>query len=152
SSRYPRALWEISSAPAQRSEFHSPPSSACELRSSEWRAGRGARLSTSKVLLGIGFSRNRHPRDPLQIVSDLNLVPTQKQTPHSIGNRPADFKHQPSPRSERRERLRNHPPDHFHPRRPGKHRIPRLELAHFELHRIFFRLAHVGRIRNHKVE
>ena len=42
--------------------------------------------------------------------------------------------------------------NNFQPTCPREHRITRLELAHFKLHRIFLRFADIRRIRNHKVE
>ena len=88
----------------------------------------------------------------MQIVSKSNVSPTSQKKPNARSNRPADFEDQPATRLEHNLSLWNQPLDDFEPSWSSKHRITRLELADFKLHRIFFRLAHVRRIRNHKIK
>ncbi len=48
--------------------------------------------------------------------------------------------------------LRNQTRDHFQSRWSGKDGIARLEFADFELHLIFFRIAHIRRVGDDEVE
>jgi hypothetical protein len=72
--------------------------------------------------------------------------------PNARSNGFADLENQPSTRLQRNLSLWNQTLDDFEPSWSSKHRIARLELADFKLHRIFFRFAHIRRIRNHKIK
>lgn len=102
--------------------------------------------------LGRWLPRADDARYRLEIIGDLDALPTLEEIPDAVNNRAADFQHNPSSGPQRHLSLRDQVGDHFCSRGPGKYRRSRLKLANLQLNLIFLRFANVGWIGNDQVE
>src|SRR3989442_3078688 len=119
---------------------------AADLRS----AGQPGRLFPRELVLVLPGGCDT--RNALQVVGDLNGIPSPEQAPCPLCNRAADFHYEPATWLERSLRLRNQAFDHFKPSWTGKNRIPRLAFTDFELDLIFFRFANVRGVGHYKIK
>src|SRR5437763_15967329 len=96
---------------------------AADLRS----AGQPGRLFPRELLLVLPGGCDT--RNVLQIIGNLNVIPSPEQALYPLCDRAADFHHQPATWPESGLRLRNQAFDHFQACRSGANGLARPEFA-----------------------
>src|SRR5437899_12238686 len=119
---------------------------AADLRS----AGQPGRLFPRELLLVLPGGCDT--RNALQIIGNLNVIPSPEQALYPLCDRAADFHHQPATWLESGLSLRNKAFNYFQTCWSGENSVARLEFADFELDLILLRFANIRRIGHYKVK
>jgi len=119
---------------------------AADLRS----AGQPGRLFPRELLLVLPGGCDT--RNALQIIGNLNVIPSPEQALYPLCDRAADFHHQPATWLESGLSLRNKAFNYFQTCWSGENSVAWLEFADFELDLILLRFANIRRIGHYKVK
>jgi len=90
--------------------------------------------------------------DALQVIRNVNLLPSVEQSLDAVRDGSADLDDQPATGFQRGVRLRNQAFDYFESCRSRKNRIAGFEFPDFELYLVCFRFADVGWVRYYEIE
>jgi hypothetical protein len=99
-----------------------------------------------------GFLCSGYPGNALQVIGELNLLPSAEQVFDAFRDSPTNLDDQPAAGLQSGMRLRNQAFDYFQPCGPCENSVSRLEFADFELHLIFFGFTDVRWVRHHEIE
>src|SRR3989442_6606882 len=129
-------------SPAREGKF----ARAADLRS----AGQPGRLFPRELLLVLPGGCGT--RNALQVVGDLDGIPSPEQALYPLWHRAADFHHQPATWLESGLSLRNKAFDYFQACWSGENSHARLEFADSELALTLLRFANIGRTGQYKIK
>src|SRR5439155_1871407 len=124
---------------------------AAELRSAR-QQGPALSEVEGAAFLHAGVLGGCDTRNALQVVGDLNGIPSPEQALYPLCDRAADFHHQPATWLESGLSLRNKAFDYFQACWSGENSLARLEFADSELDLILLRFANIGRIGHYKIK